>query len=118
MQGFTFPKTHRILNRVDFVNANREGEKYHTAHFTVFLRNNGLSHSRLGITTNKKVGGSVTRNRTRRLLRECYRLHEAHFPSGYDIVISAKTGAGDLDFWKVKEEILALFTDKKFRTFS
>jgi ribonuclease P protein component len=53
------------------------------------------------------------RNKTRRLIREVYRLHKAFFPRGYDILISAKKGASDLDFWKVREELLGFFMDKK-----
>jgi ribonuclease P protein component len=113
MRAFSFPKYERVLNRVDFVNLNREGKKRHTAHFALFFRKNGLAHSRLGITTSKRTGKAVTRNRTRRLVREFYRLHKAFFPSGYDILISAKKEAGNLDFWKVREELLGFFVDKK-----
>lgn len=28
-------------------------------------------------------------------------------------MISAKKGAGDLDYWKVREEVLGFFMDKK-----
>lgn len=113
MRDFSFPKRERVLNRADFVKLNREGRKHHTAHFAMFFRKTGLAHSRLGITTSKRVGKAVTRNRTRRLIREVYRLHKAFFPPGWDILIAARKGAGDLDFWKVREEILGFFVDKK-----
>jgi ribonuclease P protein component len=113
MGAFSFPKTERLLNRPDFVNLNREGKKHQTPHFTIFFRKNGLAHSRLGITTSKRTGKAVTRNKIRRLVREVYRLHKAYFPPGYDIMISAKKGAGDLDFWEVSEELLGFFVHKK-----
>lgn len=113
MRFFSFPKHERLLNRDDFVNLNREGKRHHTAHFAIFFRKNGLAHSRLGITTSKRTGKAVVRNKTRRLIREVYRLHKAFFPRGCDILISAKKGAGDLDYWKVREEVLGFFMDKK-----
>jgi ribonuclease P protein component len=40
-----------------------------------FVHPNGLAHHRLGITASKKaVGNAVERNRSRRLLREAFRL--------------------------------------------
>jgi ribonuclease P protein component len=113
MHVFSFPKHERLLNRLDFVNLNREGKKHHTAHFTIYLRKNGLAHSRLGITTSKRTGKAVVRNKTRRLIRETYRLNRTYFPRGCDILISAKKGAADLDFCKVREELLGFFMDKK-----
>ena len=114
MCAFSFPKRDRLLNRGDFVNVNREGKRHHTARFVIYFRKNGLGFSRLGITTGKKTGNAVTRNRIKRLIREFYRLHKAYLPQGYDILVAAKKGAGDMDFWKVREELLVFFTDKKF----
>jgi ribonuclease P protein component len=111
MPAFAFSKIERVLDRKDFVNLNRFGQKLRTPHFTVFVARNGLGHSRLGITASRKVGGAVIRNRLKRLIREVYRLHKEFFPSGRDIVISAREGAGDLDFRKVREELLELVSN-------
>ena len=51
-----------------------------------FMRN-GRDLNRLGITTGRKVKGSVHRNRIRRLMRESFRLNETSIKSGYDIVL-------------------------------
>ncbi len=51
-----------------------------------FLRN-GKDLNRLGITTGKKVKGSVRRNRVRRLMRESFRLNETRIKPGFDIVL-------------------------------
>ena len=47
---------------------------------------NGSPYNRLGITAGKKQGCAVTRNRIKRIVRAAYRLNEAEFPLGYDIV--------------------------------
>jgi len=54
--------------------------------FALFARPNGLSHSRLGITTTRKLGKAVTRNRARRLVREAYRKNRGDLPLGLDLV--------------------------------
>ena len=57
-----------------------------TAEFALFARPNGLSQSRLGITTTRRLGKAVTRNRARRLVREAYRTHREQLPMGLDLV--------------------------------
>ncbi|MDL2232547.1 ribonuclease P protein component [Ruminococcaceae bacterium OttesenSCG-928-L11] len=64
-----------------------------TPHIAVYYRGNKLGHNRLGITTTKKIGNAVQRNRARRLIAEAYRLLETDLPSGLDIVIVARKKA-------------------------
>jgi ribonuclease P protein component len=49
---------------------------------------NGLSISRFGLSVSKRVGNAVTRNRTKRRLREI--LRRARLVPGWDIVIIAR----------------------------
>ena len=115
MGSFSFLKSERLLKRRDFVNLNRLGKRYYTKHFKIIFMENDLGITRLGITVSRKIGNSVTRNGLKRFIREFFRCHKTHFPKGYDIVIAAKKGAGDLDFWKVKEELGEFIFDKSFR---
>jgi len=54
-----------------------------------YVRKNRLGRPRVGITTGKKLGGAVQRNRCRRVVREAFR---ALLPrvGGYDIVFVAR----------------------------
>lgn len=57
-----------------------------TPEFALFARANGLPHSRLGITTSRRLGKAHRRNRARRLVREAYRTHREQLPRGFDLV--------------------------------
>jgi len=69
------------------------------------LAANDVSMRRLGLTVGKKTGNAVARNRIKRLLREYFRHNKARFPDSNDIVISAKTGAAQLDYTALCQEL-------------
>ncbi len=82
-----------------------------------FLKNN-LSQNRIGITTGKKVGNAVKRNRARRIIRAAYRLNEINFPIGYDIVFVAREDivdkkTGDIEKFFRKRLIEKINNDNK-----
>ena len=74
----------------------------------LYARPNRLGVNRVGITTGKKLGHAVVRNRARRRLREVYRLNEQAFKPGYDIVVVARNRCVDADFQKLTQGYLAL----------
>lgn len=57
---------------------------------TAYFFPNKLSVNRIGITTGKKIGNAVERNRARRIIKAAYRLNEEKFPIGYDVVFVAR----------------------------
>ena len=102
------------MNRKDFVNLNRLGERYRTKHFTIIIRENGLKITRLGITVSKKTGNAVKRNKVKRLVREYFRLNQNTLPSGHDIVFVANKGIEGLMFSDLKEELSEINMVKEF----
>jgi ribonuclease P protein component len=78
----------------DFQKVYRLGKRYEGVLITAFILPNQLSHNRFGITASRKaVGNAVQRNRSRRLLRETFRLKESSLScllSKYDWVLNAK----------------------------
>ncbi len=53
----------------------------------VYVCENGLAHSRLGLSVSRKNGNAVHRNRMRRLYREAFRLTKQEMPTGLDLVL-------------------------------
>ena len=74
----------------------------------LYCRKNGSNRSRLGLTVGFKVGNAVVRNRTRRRIREAYRIHEDRFLPGYDLVVVARVRAGHSRYREVERSLLSL----------
>ena len=81
---------------------------YANGMLVLYARPNRLGQNRVGITTGKKLGHAVVRNRARRRLREVYRLNESMFKPGYDIVVVARSRCVTADFRKLTNAYLSL----------
>ena len=86
---------------------------YHTqgvadGYLVLYARKNRLDVNRVGITVGKKLGKAHIRNRTRRRIREVYRLHEDRFQPGWDIVVVARSRVVDAPFDKLVRSYLSL----------
>ena len=86
---------------------------YHTkgvadGFLVLYARKNRQHTNRVGITVSKKLGKAHIRNRTRRRIREVYRLNEEKFQPGWDIVVVARTKAVDAPFDKLVRSYLNL----------
>ena len=88
--SFTFSKTDRILKRPDFIHLSNSGIKIQNKNFIAAFQKGGIDRTRIGITVSKRVGGAVTRNRLKRLVREFFRLHKHGLTHYLDINIIAK----------------------------
>lgn len=78
------------------------------AYLVLYARRNRTGGNRIGVTVSKKLGCAVVRNRTRRRLREVYRLNETRFLPGWDIVVVARQKAVNAPFDKLTGAYLSL----------
>ena len=77
-------------------------------YLVLYARPNRTATNRVGVTVSKKLGCAVQRNRVRRRLREIYRLNEALFSPGWDIVVVARSRCVGADFGKLQDAYLSL----------
>lgn len=84
------------------------GKSYANRYLVMYVTENGTDGNRIGISVSRKVGNSVVRHRVTRLVRESYRLREAMFNSGLDIVIVARRNAASVDYRKIEDALLHL----------
>ena len=78
------------------------------SYLVLYARRNRLERNEVGITVSKKLGSAVIRNRTRRRLREVYRLNEERFTPGWDIVVVARSRSVNADFQRLTSAYLSL----------
>ena len=100
--------TERLCNNSDFTKVYKEGRSKANKYLIVYVRENGYSINRLGVSISKKVGNSVKRHYFKRCVKESYRLHEKLFNSGLDIVVIARQGAKDIDFKDIDSALMHL----------
>ncbi len=91
---------HRVYSR---------GKYSASAFLVVYVLPNRLGKVRTGITTSKKIGNAVHRNRMRRLIRENLRIIKDQLKSGQDIVIVARKSDPTASFDKIGKELRYLF---------
>ena len=74
----------------------------------LYAKKNRTGCNRVGVTVGKKLGHAVVRNRVRRRLREVYRLNEARFAPGWDIVVVARSRCIRAKFSELTDAYLSL----------
>ena len=77
------------LNK-EFRSAYYHGRSLVNPSLITYVRKNRVGETRLGITTGKKIGKAVKRNRCRRIIREAFRGLLPHVKRGYDYVFVAR----------------------------
>lgn len=89
--GYSFPKQSRLLRRREFLWVQRKGKRYIIGDLIICVCSTPGQSTRIGITTSKKVGNAVVRNRLRRLIRESVRhLLLPVLRQGFALVVIAK----------------------------
>lgn len=101
-------KVERLLERAQFRRTQRRGRRQGNASLVIYARPNGLEWSRIGITTSRKVGKAVRRNRWRRLLREAFRQNKAALPRGFDLVVIVQADQVPPSLGEVTGELIEL----------
>ena len=84
------PKPLTLTLNKEFRHAYYQGKSCATPYFILYLVRGRTGMRRYGITTSKKLGGAVQRNRARRLLRTAVWALADELPLGKDLVFVAR----------------------------
>jgi ribonuclease P protein component len=88
MNSARFRPHERINDPAVFKRAFERKKSVSDPQMIVYGVENGLDHPRLGISASKrKIRKACDRNRTKRLLREAFRLSKAELPPGVDLIV-------------------------------
>ncbi len=92
----------------DFQFVYKNGKSYANKYLVMYVKENELGRNRVGISVSKKVGNSVVRHHITRLIRENYRILEAEFQCGFDIIIIARVSAKDKNYHQLQSALIHL----------
>jgi len=109
----TLTQGERIRRRSEYERIYKQGLKLGSRLMTVFLLRTGMPASRLGIAATRKLGGSVVRNRAKRLSRELFRRHKPR--AGLDVVVVPKREFLAADFASLERDYTALVSNRQDR---
>lgn len=107
---------YRLRKNNEFKVVYRRGKSLANNLLVLYIFNNkknktedSLTYNKVGISVSKKVGNSVVRSRSKRLITESYRLNEKDLKSGYDFVFVARSAIKGKSFFEVEDAMKKLF---------
>ena len=74
-----------------FQRAYKRGKSFVSPGLVTYVVKNNTDNLQIGITTSKKIGKAVQRNRCRRIIRAAFYQLQNEVKSGYDIVFVCRT---------------------------
>ncbi len=101
-------KTLPLRLNYEFLRVYRKGRHLSSQHVVLHYLKRYGNKNRLGITTSRKVAGSVQRNRIKRLLRESYRQLAPDLRTGFDLILVGKPAEKWPDLKTIGPEVTSL----------
>ena len=85
-----------ISKNRDFRRVYTKGKYFSSPVLITYIIKNRLNSTRVGITASKKTGNAVKRNRSRRIIREAFRILKSKVKSGFDIIFVARAKTNEV----------------------
>ena len=104
----TLTRRERVRRRPDFLRVQQRGVRTRGRYLTIFVLPNDQQITRLGIVATRRLGGAACRNRSKRLVREIFRLNKTqHDGAALDVVVMPRPGFSDVRFETLQADYLS-----------
>ena len=104
----------RIRQGSDFARLKQQGRRLTRGCLVInWLELPAGSQTRFAVITTRKLGNAVARNRCRRLLRECFRLHQHALRKPVEMIMIARRSLVGRQYAAVETDFLAAMHDAK-----
>jgi ribonuclease P protein component len=108
-------KENRLASEADFRRVRAEGRAWAHPLLVLHARSGGGPGFRLGVSTSKRIGKAVVRNRLRRRVRELFRARLKGLRQGWDVVIVVRPPAATAPFAELGEAVDQLLARARLR---
>lgn len=98
-------KSKTLKQNKDFRRLYYRGKSKASSCIVTYVMKNRSGEISYGITTGKKIGNAVKRNRARRLIRAAFSELEHRLNNSYDIVFVARTRTSQVKMQEVKAQM-------------
>jgi ribonuclease P protein component len=96
----------------DFRRLYNRGKAVTNPALVMYYSKNRAGNCRIGITTGKKIGDAVERNRSRRIIREAFRNVAKDIDGNYDFVFVARSKTKYLKSTYIEKELISVLEEK------
>ena len=104
-------KGQTLKENKDFRRLYYRGKSLASPCLVTYVMKNRLGYTRIGITSGKKIGNAVERNRSRRVIRAAFAELEQGLNGSYDIVFVARSRTSQVKMQEVLSQM-----EKQLRT--
>ena len=108
-------KTRMLKKNYEFSNVLSKGKYYSGKMIEAFVLESINNYNYLGLAISKKAGHAYQRNRVRRLIKECYRLHELEIIKNISVIFLWKKNVDikTADFYQIEKDMLEILKKAK-----
>jgi ribonuclease P protein component len=96
----------------DFRRVYARGKSVASNALVIYYLKNRTGKARVGITTSRKIGNAVERNRSRRIIKEGLRRVMPRIKTGYDYVLVARSKTKHLKSTDISSVLLSLLSNE------
>lgn len=105
---YKLPKGRILCRKSDFQRVHRLGKSYANRYLVMYVFTASGLEDKVGFAAGKKLGNAVTRNRVKRLMRECYRLNQHELLKGYTLLLVGRKAAVTEKLTVIEKAFLSL----------